>query len=149
MLLAVGLVSVAAFAVTMGLSVDLAARHATMNPVITLAAARAGTTVVLMLFLFQLPQPERDRIPIDAPYVVYLALAGVITLLVSAINVTSIVGTHFFLSVALVLGAWLWFRVPKSFSVGPTSPRACPDLAASRRARLERRQVGAICRRCR
>ena len=120
MLMAVGLVSVAAFAATMGLTVNLAAWNVTMNQVITLAAARAAVTVVLMLCLFQLPQSERDRIPIDAPYVVYLVLAGVATLLLSAINITSAVGTLFLLSVALFLGAWLYFRVPSSFSVGPT-----------------------------
>ena len=119
-LIGVGLVSVSALAVTMGLSVDLATKHVTMNPLIALAAARAAVTVVLMLFVFQLPQSERDRIPVDAPYVVYVIFSGFIILVLSAVAIPSIAGTMVLLMLALALGVWLFLRLPSTFSIGPT-----------------------------
>ena len=119
-LIGVGLVSVSALAATMGLSVDLATKHVTMNPLIALAAARAAVTVVLMLFVFQLPQSERDRIPITAPYVVYVIFSSFIILILSAVAIPSIAGTMVLLILALALGVWLFLRLPSTFSIGPT-----------------------------
>jgi len=120
-LLGVALVSVAALTATMGLSVDLASKNLTMNPVIALASARAAVTVVLLLFLFQLPQSERDRIPITAPYVVYVIFCAVFILVFSATLIPSIAGTLVLSIVDLALGAYLFLRVPTTFSIGPTN----------------------------
>jgi len=119
-LVGVGLVSVWALAATMGLSVDLATKQVTMNPLIALAAARAAVTVVLMLFVFQLPQSEREHIPITPPYVVYVIFSGSIILILSAVAISSIAGTMVLLILALALGVWLVLRLPSTFSIGPT-----------------------------
>jgi hypothetical protein len=119
-LIGIALVSVAAFTVLLGLSVDLAQVRFSMNPAIALAGARSAATVVLMLFIFQLPQSARDRIPITAPYVVYVIFSWVFILVFSAFAIPSIAGTVFLSTVAVGLGIYLYLRIPATFSVGPT-----------------------------
>jgi len=119
-LIGIALTSVATFAIVMGLSVDFAAMQFSLNPAIGLAGARSAATVVLMLFVFQLPQSARDRIPINAPYVVYLIFCGVFILVFSAAAIPSLTGTLFLSTVAVALGVYLFLRVPATFSVGPT-----------------------------
>ena len=152
-LIGVGLVSVSALTITMGLSVDLASKDLVMNPVIALAAARAAVTVVLLLFVFQLPLSERDRIPITAPYVVYVIFSGVLILVFSAAVIPSAAGTLVLLIIDLALGAYLYFRLPSTFSIGPTfaeseasvwtsperNPAGAADLRWDSRAVVERR----------
>jgi hypothetical protein len=119
-LAAVALLSVAALAFTIGISLDSETWNATMNPSIALAAARAAATALLLLFLYQLPQSERDRIPIGPPYVVYVIGASLFTLVISAVQITSLVGTLVLLAIATALGIYLYFRLPTTFSAGPT-----------------------------
>jgi len=119
-LLGVALISVAALTVTMGLSVDLTSRQLTINPVIALAGARAAATVVLLLFLFQLPHSERDRIPISAPYVLYVIFCAALVLVFSAAVISSIAGTLVLSIGALGVGVYLFLRLPTVFSIGPT-----------------------------
>jgi hypothetical protein len=119
-LVTVALLSVTTLAVTLGISIDLETRHVSMNPVIALAAARAAATSLVLLFLYQLPQSKRDRIPISAPYVVYIIGASLLVLVFSSVSVTSVAGTLFIFAVALALGVYLYLRVPTTFSVGPT-----------------------------
>ena len=119
-LIGVGLVSVSALTFTMGLSIDLTSKDLVMNPVIAFAGARAAVTVVLLLFVFQLPLSQRGRIPITAPYVVYVLFSGAIILVFSAATITSAAGTLVLLIFDLALGAYLYFRLPSAFSIGPT-----------------------------
>jgi hypothetical protein len=119
-LIAVALISIATLAVVLGLSFDLEARRLMMNHVVALAAARATATILVLVSLYQLPQSERDRIPIGPPYVIYLIGATVLTVIVSSVRVTSVAGTVFLLVVAVALGVYLYLRLPKTFSVGPT-----------------------------
>jgi hypothetical protein len=119
-LMVVGLLSVAALAATLGLSLDLETRRMTMNSVIALSAARAVATTLLLLFLFQLPHSKRDRIPIDLPYVMYIICATLFVLPLSAAQITSPIGTLVLLSIAFALGVYLYCRVPQTFSAGPT-----------------------------
>jgi hypothetical protein len=120
-LLGVALISVAALTVTMGLSVDLVSRQLTVNPVIALAGVRAAATVVLLLFLFQLPHSERDRIPITAPYVIYVIFCAVFVLAFSATMIPSLAGTLALSIAALALGVYLFVRNPVTFSIEPTA----------------------------
>jgi hypothetical protein len=119
-LAAVALLSIGALAITLGLSIDSDTSRITMNPVVALAAARSVATVLVLLFVYQLPQSGRDRIPITAPYVVYIIGASLLTVVISAAEITSIVGTLFLLTTAGVLGIYLYRRLPATFSVGPT-----------------------------
>ena len=119
-LIGVDLVSISVLVAAMGLSVDLANTEVTMNPVIVLAAARAALTVVLMLFVFQLPQSERYSIPTTAPYVVYVIFSGGIILVFSSAAILSIAGTLIILFLTLSVGVWLYLRIPSTFSIGPT-----------------------------
>jgi hypothetical protein len=119
-LIAIALLSIATLAVALGLSFDLEAHRLAMNSVIALAAARAAAAVVVLVFVYQLPQSGRDRIPIGPPYVVYLIGATVLTVVVSSVRVTSVAGTLFLLVVAVALGLYLYLRLPKTLSVGPT-----------------------------
>jgi len=125
-LAAVALLSVVLLAVTMGLSLDFEGRSATMNAAIALAAARSAATALLLLFLYQLPQSERDRIPMDPPYVVYVIGTSLLVLLLSSVQITSIAGTLFLLAIAIALGVYLYFRLPLTFSVGPTLEESEP-----------------------
>lgn len=119
-LTAVALLSVATLTATLGISFDLEAQRLIVNPVVAVAAARSGATALLLLFLYQLPQSQRDRIPIAAPYVVYIICATLFTLLFSTAEITSIIGTLVLLTIAVALGIYLYRRVPPTFSVGPT-----------------------------
>lgn len=119
-LAAVAVLSVATLTFIMGISFDPETRGATMNPVIALAGTRSAATALLLLFLYQLPQSERDRIPIEAPYVVYVIGTSLLTLIVSAVGITSIAGTLFILVIAAGLGVYLFVRLPVAFSFGPT-----------------------------
>jgi len=119
-LIGIALASVAALAALLGLSVDLTEMRFSMNPAIALAGARSAATVVLMLFVFQLPQSARDRIPITAPYIVYVIFCGVFILVFSAVAIPSMAGTFFLSTVAVGLGIYLYLRIPATFSVGPT-----------------------------
>ncbi len=119
-LLGVALISVAALTVTMGLSIDPVSRQLQLNPVIALAGARAAATVALLLFLFQLPQSERDRIPTSAPYVLYVILCALLVLVFSATLIPSIAGTLALSIAALAVGVSLLLRLPTVFSIGPT-----------------------------
>jgi hypothetical protein len=120
-LVAVALLSIASLAAVMGLSLDPETRRLTMNAVIVLAAMRATATVLVLIFLYQLPQSGRDRIPIGPPYVVYLIGASVLALVFSSAQVTSPVGTLILFTIAIALGIYLYRRVPLTFSVGPTT----------------------------
>lgn len=120
-LVAVAVLSIGALALTMGLSIDPSTSRWTMNPVIALAAGRAIATVLVLLCLYQLPQSGRDRIPITAPYVVYIIGASLLVLVFSSARITSPVGTLFLFAVASALGVSLYRRLPKTFSVGPTT----------------------------
>ena len=120
LLVAVALVSIAALTAVMGLSFDIEASRLTVNPIIALAGVRAAATVLVLICLFQLPQSERDRIPIGPPYVVYLICVSLFTLVFSSAQITSIAGTLFLLSIAIALGVYLYRRIPTTFSVGPT-----------------------------
>jgi len=119
-LAAVASLSIVTLAAVMGLSLDLETRSVTMNAVVALAAARAAATALLLLFLYQLPQSNRDRIPIGPPYVVYVIGATLLTILFSSAQVTSPVGTFVLLAIAIALGIYLYFRIPLTFSIGPT-----------------------------
>lgn len=119
-LIFVGLASVLALTMTMGLSKDLASNQLVLNPAIAFAGARAAATVVLLLFVFQLPLSERDRIPITAPYVVYVIFSGTLILVFSAAVISSAAGTLVLLIIDLALGAYLYVRVPSVFLIGPT-----------------------------
>ena len=119
-LIGIALASVAALAALLGLSVDLTEMRFSMNPAIALAGARSAATVVLMLFVFQLPQSARDRIPITAPYIVYVIFCGVFILVFSAVAIPSMAGTVFLSTIAVGLGIYLYLRIPATFSVGPT-----------------------------
>lgn len=119
-LVAVALLSVATLGATLGISIDPETRHLSMNPVIALAAARAAATALVLLFLYQLPQSRRDRIPISAPYVVYIIGVSLLVLIFSSVSVTSVAGTLFIFAVALALSVYTYLRVPTTFSVGPT-----------------------------
>ena len=119
-LAAVALLSIGALAAVTGLSFDLETRRLEMNAVVFLAAARAAATSLLLICLYQLPQSERDRIPIDLPYVVYIIGATLLTLLFSAAQITSMAGTLILLAIVVALGLYLWRRVPSTFSAGPT-----------------------------
>ena len=119
-LAAVALLSIAMLAAAMGLSIDLETRRVTMNAVVALAATRAAVTVLVLLFLYQLPQSGRDRIPIGPPYVVYLIGATLLTLVISSAQITSMAGTFVLFVIAAFLGVYVYRRVPPTFSVGPT-----------------------------
>jgi len=119
-LAAVASMSIVTLAAVMGLSLDLETRSVTMNPVVALAAARAAVTALVLLFLYQLPQSKRDRIPIGPPYVVYVIGATLLTIVFSSAQVTSPVGTFVLLAIAVALGIHLYLRIPLTFSVGPT-----------------------------
>ncbi len=105
---------------TTGITIDLAEGTVAFNSVILLTAARAAVTSVLLLFLFQLPLSEQFRIPITAPYVVYMIFTGVILIVFSAAALPSLAGTLVLLLVTVSLGAWLAIRIPPTFSVGPS-----------------------------
>ena len=64
-------------------------------------------TSVLVLFLFQLPLSAQFRIPITAPYVVYVIFTGTLTLVFSCAALPSLTGTLLLLLITLPLGAWL------------------------------------------
>jgi len=119
-LMVVALLSVATLAAALGLSLDFETRQVTVNTVIALTAARAAATSLLLLFLFQLPHSQRDRIPIGPPYVVYIICTSLFILPFSAAQITSPVGTLVLLSIAIAVGVYLYCRVPKTFSAGPT-----------------------------
>jgi hypothetical protein len=123
-LAAVASMSIVTLAAVMGLSLDLETRSVTMNPVVALAAARAAATALVLLFLYQLPQSKRDRIPIGPPYVVYVIGATLLTIIISSAQVTSPVGTFVLLAIAVALGIYLYRRVPTTFSIGPTIEEA-------------------------
>ncbi len=119
-LVVVALLSIATLASAMGLSFDLETRRLTMNAIVALAAARAAATSLVLICLFQLPHSGRDRIPISAPYVVYLIGASLFTLVFSSAQITSIAGTLALLMIAAALGVYLYRRIPPTFSIGPT-----------------------------
>jgi hypothetical protein len=119
-LIAIALLSTASIAIAAGVTIDLSQGIVAFNSVILLAAARAAVTCVLILFLFQLPLSAQGSIPITAAYVVYMVFVSLITLILSAAGVASLVGTLVLLVITVSLGAWLAFRVPPTFSVGPT-----------------------------
>ena len=119
-LTAVALLSIAALAAVMGLSFDPETRRLTMNVIVALAAARGAATTLVLICLFQLPESGRDRIPISAPYVVYLIGASLLTLVFSSAQITSMAGTLVLLTIAVALGAYLYRRIPATFSIGPT-----------------------------
>jgi hypothetical protein len=119
-LVVVALLSIATLAAAMGLSFDLETRRLTMNAIVALAAARAAATSLVLICLFQLPHSGRDRIPIGAPYVVYLIGASLFTLVFSSAQITSIAGTLVLLTIAAALGVYLYRRIPPTFSIGPT-----------------------------
>jgi hypothetical protein len=91
-----------------------------MNPVVAAAAVRGAATVLLLICLYQLPQSARDRIPIGPPYVVYVIGATLLTLIVSAVQITSLVGTFVLLVLVAAFGVHLYLRIPLTFSAGPT-----------------------------
>jgi len=119
-LIAIALLSAAALAAATGITVDLGQGTVVLNSVILLSALRAAVACVLILFLFQLPLSAQSSIPITAAYVVYMAFIGVITLLISSVEVTSLAGTLMLLVITVALGAWLAIRIPPTFSVGPS-----------------------------
>ena len=119
-LTAVALLSIAALAAVMGLSFDPETRRLTINAIVALAAARGAATTLVLICLFQLPESGRDRIPISAPYVVYLIGASLLTLVFSSAQITSMAGTLVLLTIAVALGAYLYRRIPPTFSIGPT-----------------------------
>ncbi|MEJ2580070.1 MAG: hypothetical protein P8127_00275 [Acidobacteriota bacterium] len=136
-LVAVAVLSTAALGIVMGFSFDPETGHLTMNSIIALAAARSTTTVLLLICLYQLPQSERDRIPVDPPYVVFVIGATLFTLVVSTVQITSLTGTLLLFAVATALGTYLYLRIPPTFSVGPTVEEsrtpvwAMPDESAA------------------
>ncbi len=119
-LVAVATLSTAALGAVLGFSLGPNEGHPSMNQVIALAAARTTATVLLLICLYQLPQSERDRIPVSPPYVVFVIGATLITLIISTVRITSLPGTLLLLAVAIALGAYLYLRLPPTFSVGPT-----------------------------
>ena len=119
-LVAVALLSIVTLAAVMGLSFDLETHRLTMNSIVALAAARAAATSLVLICLFQLPQSGRDRIPISAPYVVYLICASLLALGFSSAQITSMAGTLVLLVIAVALGVYLYRRIPPTFSIGPT-----------------------------
>jgi hypothetical protein len=119
-LVVVAVLSVATLAVTTGVSYGLESRRLVMNPVVAMAAARAIATTLLLTALYQLPQSARDRIPIGPPYVVYVIGISIVTLLLSATQILSLVGTLCLLAVAGAIAVYLSVRIPSTFSAGPT-----------------------------
>jgi hypothetical protein len=114
------LLSVASLTALMGLSIDFESGRLVLNPVVAAAGARAAATALLLICLYQLPQSAHDRIPISAPYVVYVIGATLFTLVISSVQILSAVGTSILLALVLALGAYLYLRVPLTFSAGPT-----------------------------
>jgi hypothetical protein len=114
----------------LGLSVG--PNGAAVNPVIALAALRATVTAVLLVLLYQLPLADRDRIPITAEYIIYVIFVSVIVVPFSAAGITSIAGTMFLGAVVVGLGAWLWIRTPRAWSVGPSVAEAIEPVWSSR-----------------
>jgi hypothetical protein len=119
-LVVVALASLAVLALTTGASYHIGVRRFAVNPVVALAAARAAATVLLLTALYQLPQAARDRIPIGPPYVVYVIGISIVTLLLSAAQILSLVGTLCLLAVAGAIAVYLYVRIPPTFSSGPT-----------------------------
>lgn len=105
---------------TLVLGVSLLPTAVILNPVIALTALRAAAAAVVLILLYQLPLADRDRIPITVEYVIYVIFMTLIVAPFSAVGVTSVAGTMFFLAVAVGLGVWLFVRTPKTWSVGPS-----------------------------
>lgn len=119
-LVAVAVLSVGVLAATLGLSLDPETGRPAMNPAIAVAGLRSAATVLVLVFLYQLPQAGRDRIPVTAPYIVYLIFTSLVTLALSAVGLTSFAGTLFLAVVAGGLGVYTALRLPVTFSAGPT-----------------------------
>jgi hypothetical protein len=116
----VALLSVVSLATALGLSIDSENGRLIMSPVVAAAGARAAATALLLVCIYQLPQSEHDRIPISPPYVVYVIGATLFTLVISSVQILSLIGTSILFSCVVALGLYLYLRLPLTFSAGPT-----------------------------